>query len=104
MEFPTLETSVGKKANEPIGVTQNGGDQVGNESANVPNGVDYNIWLPLALVHEVNDRMKNSLYRFLIGKRLTFPFASIEGVEYVLRNGRLMIRGIPIFHNKWCRS
>ncbi|GJW37945.1 hypothetical protein Tco_0060865 [Tanacetum coccineum] len=94
MEFPTLETSVGKKANEPIGVTRvpvteyvrsvndNGGDQVGNEScmnrfpssyanklspksltkanlqklkANVPNVADYDVWLPLALVHEVND-------------------------------------------------
>ncbi|GKE70206.1 hypothetical protein Tco_1528278, partial [Tanacetum coccineum] len=29
---------------------------------NVPNYVDYNVWLPLASVHEVNDRMKNLLY------------------------------------------
>ncbi|GKE47842.1 hypothetical protein Tco_1479100 [Tanacetum coccineum] len=91
IEFSTLETSMGKKLNEPIGVTQvlviksvgslndatNGGDQVGNESgmnkfpssyantlspksltkanlqkleANVPNGADYDVRLPLALV------------------------------------------------------
>ncbi|GJZ91905.1 RNA-directed DNA polymerase, eukaryota, reverse transcriptase zinc-binding domain protein [Tanacetum coccineum] len=31
-------------------------------------------------------------------------FASIEGVESVLRNGPWMIRGIPIFLNKWSPS
>ncbi|GJU38139.1 hypothetical protein Tco_1186493 [Tanacetum coccineum] len=131
IEFPTLETSVGKKPNKPIHVTQvpvtesvgslndatmytdvstkapnttnptidvvnsrtmspnqNGGDQDANES---------DVWLPLTLVHKVNDRMKNSLYGYFIGKRLAFPFASIEGVESVLRNGPWMIREIPIF-------
>ncbi|GKB02342.1 hypothetical protein Tco_0830431 [Tanacetum coccineum] len=29
--------------------------------ANLPNDSDYDIWLPLASVHEVNDRIKNSL-------------------------------------------
>nr|GFA98731.1 hypothetical protein [Tanacetum cinerariifolium] len=32
--------------------------------ANVPNDADYDIWLPLTSVHEVNDRMKNSLYGY----------------------------------------
>ncbi|GJZ70246.1 hypothetical protein Tco_0633796, partial [Tanacetum coccineum] len=41
--------------------------------ANVPNDVDYDIWLPLALIHEVNDRIKNSLYWYFIGKKLAFP-------------------------------
>ncbi|GKE01732.1 hypothetical protein Tco_1389715 [Tanacetum coccineum] len=54
--------------------------------ATVPNDVDYDVWLLLPLVHEVNDRMKNSLYGYLIGKRLAFPivFTSIEGVDSVL--------------------
>ncbi|GJS71536.1 hypothetical protein Tco_0704377 [Tanacetum coccineum] len=30
--------------------------------ANVHNDVDYDVWLPLDSVHEVNDRMENSLY------------------------------------------
>nr|GEX85974.1 hypothetical protein [Tanacetum cinerariifolium] len=124
MEFLTLETSVGKKANEPIGVTQvsvtesvgglndatvyadvstrapnttgqtvnvanlkttptnqNGGDQVGNESANVAIGTNYDVWLPLDLVHEVNDRMKNSLYTYFIGKWLAYSV-----VEWFVRN------------------
>ncbi|GJZ68666.1 hypothetical protein Tco_0631906 [Tanacetum coccineum] len=34
--------------------------------ANVPNDADYDVWLPLASVHEVNDRMKNSLYGNLL--------------------------------------
>ncbi|GKC02715.1 primary amine oxidase-like protein [Tanacetum coccineum] len=51
--------------------------------ANVPNDADYDVWLPLALVHE---------------------FSSIEGVDSVLRNGPRMIRGIPIFLNKWSPS
>ncbi|GJZ98041.1 putative ribonuclease H-like domain-containing protein [Tanacetum coccineum] len=73
--------------------------------ANVPNDADYDIWLPLTLIYEVNDRMKNSLYGYFISKRLAFPiFASIEGVESVLRNGPWMIRGIPIFLNQWSPS
>nr|GEZ75160.1 hypothetical protein [Tanacetum cinerariifolium] len=31
------------------------------------------IMLPLASIHEVNDRMKNALYGYFIGKRLAFP-------------------------------
>ncbi|GKC52557.1 zinc knuckle CX2CX4HX4C containing protein, partial [Tanacetum coccineum] len=50
---------------------------------NVPNGVDYDVWLPLASVNE---------------------FASIEGVESVLLNGPWMIHEIPIFLNKWSPS
>ncbi|GJT16843.1 hypothetical protein Tco_0875549 [Tanacetum coccineum] len=40
--------------------------------ANVPNDADYDFWLSLASVHEVNERMKNS-HGYLIGKRLPFP-------------------------------
>nr|GFB68176.1 hypothetical protein [Tanacetum cinerariifolium] len=49
--------------------------------ANVPNDLDYDVWLPLASVHEVNYRMKNSLYDYFIGKRLAFPV-----VEWFVRN------------------
>ncbi|GKA34654.1 hypothetical protein Tco_0721083 [Tanacetum coccineum] len=77
----------------------NGGEQVGNEpgnkfpslyatklsttsstktnlwklEVNVPTHVDYDVWLLLDLVHEVNDRSENSLYGYFIGKRLAFP-------------------------------
>ncbi|GJT03947.1 hypothetical protein Tco_0838409 [Tanacetum coccineum] len=51
--------------------------------ANVPHGDDYDVWLPLASVHE---------------------FSSTEGVDSMLRDGPWMIRGIPIFLNKWSRS
>ncbi|GJW17375.1 probable protein S-acyltransferase 23 [Tanacetum coccineum] len=33
--------------------------------ANVPKDADYDVWLPLASVHEVNDRLKNSLYGWI---------------------------------------
>ncbi|GKF19243.1 primary amine oxidase-like protein, partial [Tanacetum coccineum] len=46
--------------------------------ANVPQDVDYDIWLHAASVH--------------------------EGVDSVLRDGPWMIRGIPIFLNKWSPS
>nr|GFC09930.1 hypothetical protein [Tanacetum cinerariifolium] len=49
--------------------------------ANVPNDVDYDVWLPLASIHEVNDRIKNSLYGYFIGKRLAFSV-----VEWFVRN------------------
>nr|GEY75504.1 retrotransposable element Tf2 [Tanacetum cinerariifolium] len=49
--------------------------------ANVPNDADYDIWLPLASVHKINDRMTNSLYEYFIVKWLAFPF-----VEWFMRN------------------
>nr|GEZ09354.1 zinc knuckle CX2CX4HX4C [Tanacetum cinerariifolium] len=93
--------------------------------ANVPNDPDYDVWLPLDLVHEVNDKMKNFLYGYFISKRLAFPvvewfvrnnwekygltkvmmvrgffffkFSSLEGIDSVIRDGPWMIRGILIF-------
>nr|GEZ16808.1 hypothetical protein [Tanacetum cinerariifolium] len=49
--------------------------------ANVQNGADYDVWLPLDLVHNVNDRIKNTLYGYFIDKRLAFPV-----VEWFIRN------------------
>ncbi|GJW70295.1 hypothetical protein Tco_0127212 [Tanacetum coccineum] len=40
--------------------------------ATVPNDADDDVWLPLALVYEVNDRRKNSLYSILLAKGLHF--------------------------------
>ncbi|GJX55613.1 ribonuclease H-like domain-containing protein [Tanacetum coccineum] len=96
---------------------------------NVPNDADFDIWLPLASVHGVNDRMKNSLYGYFIDKRLAFlvvewfvlnnwkkhglekvrlvkdfflfKFTSTEGVDSVLRDGPWMIHRVLIFLNKW---
>ncbi|GJV50422.1 nucleic acid-binding, OB-fold protein [Tanacetum coccineum] len=76
--------------------------------------------------------MKNSLYGYFSGKRLSFPvvewfvrnnwkkyglekvtlvkvffffkFSSTEGVDSVLRDGPWMIRGVPLFLNKWSPS
>ncbi|GJX85084.1 putative ribonuclease H-like domain-containing protein [Tanacetum coccineum] len=45
---------------------------------NVPNNADYDVWSPLASVH--------------------------EGINSVLRDGPWMIRGIPVFLNKWLPS
>nr|GEX35898.1 zinc knuckle CX2CX4HX4C [Tanacetum cinerariifolium] len=80
--------------------TKNGGEKVGNErvmnelpssyanklshtsssmanlhilEANVPNDTDYDVWLPLASVHKVNDIMKNSLSVTLLEKDLLSP-------------------------------
>ncbi|GJZ08935.1 putative ribonuclease H-like domain-containing protein [Tanacetum coccineum] len=91
--------SVASPNSSPNGsVTKNGSEQVGNTSvnvvpsshstklrptssiitnlhkleANVPNDADYDVWLPLDSVHEVNDGMKK-LYGYFIGKRLSFP-------------------------------
>ncbi|GKA21205.1 hypothetical protein Tco_0701194 [Tanacetum coccineum] len=76
-------------------------DNLQKLEANVPKDVDYYVWLYLASVHEVNDIMKNLLHGYFIGKRLAFPFSSIKGVDSVLRDGPWMIRGIPIFLNKY---
>nr|GEW99710.1 hypothetical protein [Tanacetum cinerariifolium] len=64
--------------------------------ANVPNGVDYDVLLSLATVHEYGLE-KVAGYRFFS----FFKFASIEDVECVLCNGPWMIRGIPIFLKNW---
>nr|GEW81344.1 zinc knuckle CX2CX4HX4C [Tanacetum cinerariifolium] len=68
--------------------------------ANVPSDPDYDVWLPLALVHEINDRMKNFLYGYFISKRLAFPV-----VEWFVRNNWekygltkvMMVRGFFFF-------
>nr|GEZ26598.1 hypothetical protein [Tanacetum cinerariifolium] len=124
---------------EPMSL-MNGGEKVGNDyvnefpsyatklrltsstkanlrkhEANAPNDVDYDVWLTLASVNEVNDRMKNSHYGYFIGKKacifrygmvcakqweiygfkkvtmvkgfLFFKFSSIQGVDFVLHEG-----------------
>ncbi|GJY40837.1 zinc finger, CCHC-type containing protein [Tanacetum coccineum] len=48
-------------------------DNLRKLDANMPNDADFNIWLPLASVHEVNDTMKNSLCGYFIGKGHAFP-------------------------------
>ncbi|GJV62118.1 hypothetical protein Tco_1468218 [Tanacetum coccineum] len=53
--------------------------------ANVRNGADYDVWLPLASVHEVNDRMNNYLYGYFIG-----------GVDSVLRNVWVKFHDVPL--------
>ncbi|GJT54724.1 hypothetical protein Tco_0989778 [Tanacetum coccineum] len=49
---------------ETTSLNQNGGDQANlwKIKVNVPNGVHYDVWFPLASVHDVTDQMKNSLY------------------------------------------
>ncbi|GKB71650.1 hypothetical protein Tco_0933062 [Tanacetum coccineum] len=96
--------------------------------ANVPNDADYDVWLPLDSVHKVNDRMKNSLYVYFIGKRLAFPvvewfvrnnwetyglkkvtlvkgffffkFSSTKGVDLVLRDGAYTSDGLSLVATK----
>ncbi|GJZ54431.1 putative mitochondrial protein, partial [Tanacetum coccineum] len=65
-EFPT---SYATKVS-PTSMTM---DNIQKLEANVANDAYYDIWLPLASVHEVNDRMMNSLYGYFIRKRLAFP-------------------------------
>nr|GEW48326.1 hypothetical protein [Tanacetum cinerariifolium] len=55
--------------------------------ANVPNDVYYDVWLHIALVHEVNDRINNSLYGYSIGKRLAFLV-----VEILVENAKNRVR------------
>ncbi|GJZ54880.1 hypothetical protein Tco_0610073, partial [Tanacetum coccineum] len=97
----------------PTSPNKNGGNQVGNEfpssyanklsptsltkanlqklKVNVPDDADYDVWLPLALVYEVNDKMKNSMYIYFIGKRLAFPvverFVHNNWEKYGLKKG-----------------
>ncbi|GJQ93722.1 ribonuclease H-like domain-containing protein [Tanacetum coccineum] len=76
--------------------------------ANVPNDADFDIWLPLASVHEVNVKMQNSLYGYFIGKRLAFLVMEcshlLRGVDSMLRDSPWLIRGVLIFLNKWSPS
>ncbi|GKD09719.1 RNA-directed DNA polymerase, eukaryota, reverse transcriptase zinc-binding domain protein [Tanacetum coccineum] len=58
-------------------------DNIRKLKANVPNDADYDVWLPLASVHE---------------------FSSTKGFDLVLKDGQWMIRGVPIFLNKWYPS
>ncbi|GJZ48198.1 zinc knuckle CX2CX4HX4C containing protein, partial [Tanacetum coccineum] len=61
---------------------KNGGEKVGNDHANE----------------------SPSSYTSKLIPTSSTKFASIEGVESVLRNGPWMIHGVPIFLNKWSPS
>nr|GEY33154.1 hypothetical protein [Tanacetum cinerariifolium] len=97
-ETITHEASIPSQANS-IYANKNGGEEIGNEpinefpssyaikliptsltkanlrklEANAPKDDDYDVWLPLALIYEVKERMKSSLYSYFISKRLAFP-------------------------------
>ncbi|GJW43655.1 ribonuclease H-like domain-containing protein [Tanacetum coccineum] len=66
--------------------------------ANVPNDADYDVWIPLALVHEEGYGFKRVT---MVKGFFFFKFSSIEGVDSMLRDGPWMIHEIPIFLNKW---
>nr|GEU83346.1 calcium-dependent protein kinase 7 [Tanacetum cinerariifolium] len=82
-EMPTFNRSGVNVGPNSTTLSQNGSaiKDEGEKAANVPNGADYDFWLPLASVHEVKDRMKNSIYGYFIGKRLAFPV-----VKWIVRN------------------
>ncbi|GJR81336.1 hypothetical protein Tco_0152121 [Tanacetum coccineum] len=56
-----------------------------NLNVNVPNGVDYDVWFPLASVYEVNNRMKNSLY----SDRLVMDVPNLEENGYTKETIRI---------------
>ncbi|GJV95270.1 hypothetical protein Tco_1546847 [Tanacetum coccineum] len=67
----------------------------------VPNNADYDIWLPLASVDEEKYGFKKVT---TVKGFFFFQFSSNEAVDSVLRDGLWMIRGVPIFLNKWSPS
>ncbi|GKB99261.1 hypothetical protein Tco_0985398 [Tanacetum coccineum] len=70
--------------NEAKKASPNG--RANKNEANVPNDADYDVWLPLASVHKVNDRMKNSLYGYFIVKRLAFLVVECDNLVMAVPN------------------
>ncbi|GKF12462.1 hypothetical protein Tco_0050388 [Tanacetum coccineum] len=68
--IPTINTGLVSYINIPYVLTKANLQKL---EVNVSIDVDYDVWLPLASVHEVNDRMKNLFYRYFTSKRLAFP-------------------------------
>ncbi|GKC67999.1 ribonuclease H-like domain-containing protein [Tanacetum coccineum] len=66
--------------------------------ANVPNDANFDVWIPLALVHEEGYGFKRVT---MVKGFFFFKFSSIEGADSMLRDGPWMIYEIPIFLNKW---
>ncbi|GJV44903.1 hypothetical protein Tco_1429439 [Tanacetum coccineum] len=64
--------------------------------ANVQVDADYRASLHLDSVHKVNDRMKDSLYGYFIGKRLAFPvvewYGYIKNHKKTVKNGQARTR------------
>ncbi|GJV75138.1 zinc finger, CCHC-type containing protein [Tanacetum coccineum] len=54
--------------------------------ANIHNDADYDVWLPLTLLHEVNDRMKNSLYGYFSGNMLAFLYVECDNLVMAVSN------------------
>ncbi|GJY62887.1 hypothetical protein Tco_0464347 [Tanacetum coccineum] len=119
MEFPTMETSMRKKSNVSIEVSHKpvaesaGSDatmsvdvssKAPNINADVPNGADYDVWLPLASVYEVRGRMKNSLHMYFIGKRLAFPVVECLMATKIGTPMMLDSYTNSMYLESWCRS
>nr|GEU64623.1 hypothetical protein [Tanacetum cinerariifolium] len=96
----------------------------------VASNVDYEPTIPMSSVMNVNERLRNTIYGYFIGKRVAFPvvenyvfnvwgkfgiqkvmmnakgfyflkFSSMKGVDDVLENGPWMIQQVPNILNKW---
>ncbi|GJT10917.1 hypothetical protein Tco_0857959 [Tanacetum coccineum] len=71
--------------------------------SNVLNDADYDVWLPLALIHKLSDRMKNSIYGYFIDKRLALPvvewFVQNNWEKYGLKKGQSSYATILIESN-----
>ncbi|GJR65711.1 zinc knuckle CX2CX4HX4C containing protein [Tanacetum coccineum] len=77
--------------------------------SSVPEDAEFYVGIPIASVEEINNRLKNTLYGYFFGKRLAFPVVELYirnawSADNVLQRGYWMIRGTPIFLNKWSPS
>ncbi|GJT54012.1 probable indole-3-pyruvate monooxygenase YUCCA10, partial [Tanacetum coccineum] len=57
--------------------------------------------IPNASILDVHSRFGFSLYGYFMGKKVAFPFPSIEGMNGVLENGPWFIQSAPIILKKW---
>ncbi|GJY27180.1 hypothetical protein Tco_0401906 [Tanacetum coccineum] len=75
-------------------------DLVDTEDVNVGgNGVD--VVVPMESIRAISEWFAKTVYGFFLGKRVAYPFSSIDGLDAMLENGPWFIRKNPIVLKKW---
>ncbi|GJR31842.1 hypothetical protein Tco_1108074 [Tanacetum coccineum] len=63
------------------------------------NGVD--VVVPLESIRAISERFVDTAYGFFLGKRVAYPFSSVDGFDSMLENDMWFIRNNPLILKKW---
>ncbi|GJV86621.1 putative reverse transcriptase domain-containing protein [Tanacetum coccineum] len=92
---PGMSTSYAKVTGEPSKKSMNFHTLI----TQARNEVD--VVVPTESIRAIDERFANTAYGFFLGKRVAYPFSSMDGLDSMLKNGPWFIRNNPLILKKW---